>query len=207
MLLVTNCRNPNHAHMSEEKTFINKSGIDTATFGGGCFWCLEAIFKQLKGVLKVTPGYSGGYIKNPTYREVCQGTTGHAEVCQIIFDNDTISYDELLEIFFLIHDPTTLNQQGNDIGTQYRSVIFYHNQQQLNAIKDYLKLIDNPEYFSKHIVTEIMPFSVFYKAEDYHLDYYNKNSTQPYCVYVINPKLNKFRKAFKDKIKQGEPLN
>jgi peptide-methionine (S)-S-oxide reductase len=207
IIVITNCSNQNQTFMYAENAFINKSGIDTATFGSGCFWCTEAIFRQLKGVLKVTPGYSGGNIKNPSYREVCMGTTGHAEVCQIIYDSDSINFDELLEVFFLIHDPTSLNQQGNDVGTQYRSVIFFHNQGQKDAANEYVKILSSPEHYSKKIVTEISPFSAFYKAEDYHIDYYNKNTQQPYCVYVINPKLNKFRKVFKDKIKQKEPLN
>jgi peptide-methionine (S)-S-oxide reductase len=193
--------------MNNENAFINKSGIDTATFGGGCFWCIEAIFGQLKGVLKVTPGYSGGHIKNPSYREVCMGTTGHAEVCQIIYDSDSIHYDELLEVFFLVHDPTSLNQQGNDIGTQYRSVIFYHNMQQYEASVDYIKMLNTSKHYNREIVTEIEPFKAFYKAEDYHLDYFDKNKQQPYCVYVISPKLQKFRKVFGDKIKHTEPLN
>jgi peptide-methionine (S)-S-oxide reductase len=193
--------------MIEQNTIIKNSGIDTATFGGGCFWCIEAIFKQLKGVLKVTPGYSGGQIKNPSYREICMGNTGHAEVCQIIFDSESIGYDELLEVFFLIHDPTSLNQQGNDVGTQYRSVIFYHNDGQKNAAKEYIKILNSPEHYTNEIVTEVVPFTAFYKAEEYHVDYYNKNTQQPYCIYVINPKLNKFKKVFKDKIKQTEHLD
>jgi peptide-methionine (S)-S-oxide reductase len=193
--------------MSVQDSLNKKSGIDTATFGGGCFWCIDAIFRELRGVLKVTAGYSGGRIINPTYREVCMGATGHAEVCQIIFDTDSISFDELLEVFFLIHDPTSLNQQGNDVGTQYRSAIFYHNQSQKTAAEEYIKMLNSAEHYTKKIVTEISPFCGFYKAEDYHLNYYNENSSQPYCVYVIHPKLSKFRKVFKDKIKHNQTYN
>lgn len=180
---------------------MNVAGLDTATFGAGCFWCVEAIYQQLKGVVSVTSGYSGGHVKNPAYREVCNGTTGHAEVCHIVFDPDVISYDELLEVFFLIHDPTTLNRQGNDVGTQYRSVIFYHNEHQKELAEDYKKMVDDMGVYKSPVVTEITQFTAFYMAEDYHQEYYEMNKEAPYCSYTITPKLNKFKKAFKDKIK------
>lgn len=174
---------------------------DTATFGAGCFWCIEAIFSQLKGVVQVFPGYMGGKIKNPTYKEVCSGLTGHAEVVQIVYNSNVISYVELLEVFFLIHDPTTLNKQGADVGAQYRSVIFYHNSFQKEKAIFYKDLLNKSGAFDKEIVTEISESTNFYKAEDYHLNYYNINSKEPYCRAVIQPKLEKFKKAFADKLK------
>jgi peptide-methionine (S)-S-oxide reductase len=179
----------------------NEIATDTATFGTGCFWCTEAIFQQLKGVLKVESGYSGGHIDNPTYKEVCEGTTGHAEVVQIVYDPTRITFDELLEAFWQSHDPTTLNRQGNDVGPQYRSAIFYHNEEQKQKAEKYKAELDKAKAFDKPIVTEISPFSKFYVAENYHQDYYNNNGSQPYCYYVIRPKLDKFRKVFKEKIK------
>lgn len=175
--------------------------IDTATFGTGCFWCTEAIFQQLKGVLKVTSGYSGGHDINPTYKEVSTGTTGHAEVVQIVFDPAEITFDELLEVFWQTHDPTTLNRQGNDVGPQYRSAIFYHNDTQQAKAEKYRKELNESGAFEKPIVTEISPYTTFYKAEDYHQDYFNNNGSQPYCYYVIRPKLEKFQKVFKNKIR------
>ena len=185
----------------------NKSGIDTAVFGAGCFWCVEAIFQQLKGVIKVIPGYSGGQIKNPSYREVCSGKTGHAEVCEIIFDTEVISFDELLEVFWLIHDPTSLDRQGNDVGTQYRSVIFYLNSRQSETAQEYKNMLTNSGAYKRPIVTDIARFTEFYKAEDYHQYYYDLNKNAPYCVYVISPKMEKFRKVFKDKLKSGATSN
>ncbi len=174
---------------------------DTATFGTGCFWCTEAIFQELNGVLKVTSGYSGGQVANPSYKDVCTGTTGHAECVQIVYDPSKISYDELLEVFWQTHDPTTLNRQGNDVGTQYRSVIFYHNDEQKEKASKYKAELDKSGAFDKPIVTEISPYSTFYVAENYHQDYYNLNGSQPYCYYVIRPKLEKFQKVFKSKLK------
>lgn len=179
---------------------INKK-MEIATFGSGCFWCSEAIFEKLKGVKSVESGYSGGHDKNPTYTEVCKGTTGHAEVIQIKYNPDIITYKDLLEVFWQTHDPTTLNRQGADVGTQYRSVIFYHNQQQKQLAEEYKKKLDDAGIYNKPIVTEISEFSVFYKAEDYHQDYYKNNKAQSYCSFVITPKLDKFKKVFKDKIK------
>lgn len=176
---------------------------ETATFGTGCFWCTEAIFQQLDGVLKVTSGYSGGQVDNPTYKQVCEGNTGHAEVIQVIYDSEKIAYDDLLKAFWQSHDPTTLNRQGNDVGTQYRSVIFYHNDEQKNKAEQYKAALDKSKAYDKPIVTEISPFSKFYVAENYHQDYYNNNGAQPYCYYVIKPKLEKFNKVFKDKLKKA----
>lgn len=174
---------------------------DTATLANGCFWCTEAIFQQLKGVLKVTSGYSGGHVVNPTYKEVTTGTTGHAECIQIVYDPTLISFDELLEVFWQTHDPTTLNRQGNDVGPQYRSAVFYHNKEQKEKAEKYKEELNKSGAFDKPIVTEIAPFTSFYTAENYHQDYYNNNGSQPYCYYVIRPKLEKFQKVFKNKLK------
>lgn len=176
--------------------------IDTATFGAGCFWCTEAQFQQLNGVIKVESGYSGGTVKNPNYKQVCTGKTGHAEVCNIYFDPKTITFDELLAAFWTCHDPTQLNKQGNDEGTQYRSVIFYRNNEQKIIAEDYKNRLNNENAFDKPVVTEIAPFTEFYKAEDYHQNYYNQNTEQPYCSFVIGPKIDKFKKVFKDKLKK-----
>lgn len=175
--------------------------LEKATLGGGCFWCTEAVYLELKGVTDVKPGYSGGDVKNPTYKEVCTGTTGHAEVVRITFDADVISFSEILEVFFMTHDPTTLNRQGNDVGTQYRSVIFYHNEKQKETAEKVIQAFKQEEVYDKPIVTEIVPFDKFYVAEDYHLNYYNRNKSQGYCQYIITPKLEKFRKIFKDQLK------
>jgi peptide-methionine (S)-S-oxide reductase len=174
-----------------------------ATFGSGCFWCTEAVFLNVDGVAKVTSGYSGGKVKNPTYKEVCSGLTGHAEVIQVAYDPAKVSYDELLEIFWGTHDPTTLNRQGADEGTQYRSVIFYHNDNQKTIAEDYKKKLDKSGAFNDPIVTEVSPAVTFYPAEDYHQNYYNLNGNAPYCSYVIRPKLDKFKKVFKDKLKKS----
>jgi peptide-methionine (S)-S-oxide reductase len=174
---------------------------DTATFGTGCFWCTEAVFQELKGVLKVTSGYSGGTVKNPSYEEVCTGETGHAECLQIIYDPKVISFDELLEVFWEAHDPTTLNRQGNDAGTQYRSVIFYHNTEQKRKAEEYKLKLDKSGAYNNPIVTEITSFTHFYAAENYHQDYYRLHGNQPYCSFVIRPKVEKFEKVFKSKLK------
>ncbi|RYD70985.1 MAG: peptide-methionine (S)-S-oxide reductase [Sphingobacteriales bacterium] len=175
---------------------------DTVTFGNGCFWCTEAIFQQVNGVLKVESGYSGGHVDNPSYKEVTMGTTGHAECLNIIYDPSKVSYDELLEVFWQTHDPTTLDRQGNDVGPQYRSVIFYHNEEQKKVAQEYMARLDKSGAFDAPIVTTFEPFTKFYKAENYHQNYYNENGSQPYCQYVIRPKLEKFRKVFKDKLKR-----
>jgi peptide-methionine (S)-S-oxide reductase len=173
-----------------------------ATFGSGCFWCTEAIFLQVEGIDKVESGYSGGKVKNPTYKEVCSGLTGHAEVIQVHFNPNVISYEELLEIFWKTHDPTTLNKQGADEGTQYRSVVYYHNDDQKKAAEYYKEKLDQSGAFDDPIVTEISPFTTFYKAEDYHQNYYNLNGSAPYCSYVIQPKVDKFKKVFAEKLKK-----
>lgn len=182
-------------------TIKNTELMDTATFGAGCFWCVEAQFQLLDGVISVQSGYSGGTIKNPAYKEVCMGTTGHAEVIQVTYDETKLSYDELLAAFWQTHDPTQLNRQGNDIGTQYRSVIFYHNEKQRELAEKYKKELNASGAWDKPIVTEISPLKEFYKAEGYHQNYFNENSDQSYCQYVIQPKVEKFRKVFKDKLK------
>lgn len=172
----------------------------TATFGSGCFWCTEAVFQRLKGVIKVESGYSGGRRENPSYEQVCSGATGHAEVVQVTYDPEIISFEELLEVFWKTHDPTTLNRQGADVGTQYRSVIFYHDDEQKNLAEKYKRKLDEAGIYENPIVTEISPLINFYKAEEYHQDYYNNNSSQPYCSFVITPKLEKFKNVFKEKL-------
>ncbi len=189
------------AQKNQKNTKNMSDKIAVATFGNGCFWCTEAIFQQLKGVQKVMPGYTGGSLKNPTYKEVCSGLTGHAEAIQITFDPSEISYRELLDVFFYTHDPTTLNRQGNDIGTQYRSAIFYHDANQKAEAEKIIKQLTNEKVFENSIVTEVVPFSVYYAAEDYHKDYYKNNKNQPYCRAVINPKIDKFLKKYGSKIK------
>ncbi len=196
----TNQKNSNVT--AKEMTQTSITTIDTATFGAGCFWCVEAVFQRLNGVLSIESGYSGGNIKNPAYREVCMGTTGHAEVCRITYDNTKVSFDELLEVFWKTHDPTTLNQQGNDIGTQYRSVVFYHNDEQKKLAEKYKEEINKSGAYPKPIVTEISPLINYYKAEDYHQNYYNQNGNEGYCRYVIQPKVEKFEKIFKNKLKK-----
>lgn len=190
---------------SENTTAMNnqeiEKGMALATFGNGCFWCTEAIFQQLKGVTKVVSGYAGGKVKKPTYKEVCSGLTGHAEVIQITYEPSVITYDELLEVFWQTHDPTTLNRQGADVGTQYRSAVFYHSDEQKQLAETYKRKLDESGAFDKPIVTEISPLSEYYPAEDYHQNYYNLNGSAPYCSYVIQPKLEKFKKVFKDKLK------
>ena len=176
--------------------------LELATLGGGCFWCLEAVFLDLKGVVKVESGYSGGVVPNPTYRQVCNGTTGHAEVVQITFDPQVISFKEVLEVFFSIHDPTTMNQQGADIGTQYRSVIFYHNSQQQLVAEQVIDDFNKKKLWDDPIVTEVAPLQEFYRAEDYHQEYFLNNVDQPYCRFVVAPKVAKFRKQFIEKLKK-----
>ncbi len=173
---------------------------EKATFGSGCFWCTEAVFQRVRGVKSVASGYAGGHVPKPTYHQVCGGNTGHAEVVQITYDPSQVNYADLLEIFWKTHDPTTLNQQGNDFGTQYRSVIFTHNEEQLKLAGEYKKKLNEAGIWKDPIVTEITSFSNFYTAEKYHQDYYNQNSNQPYCRFVIVPKLEKFKAVFKDKL-------
>ena len=176
--------------------------LEIATLANGCFWCTEAIFQRLNGVEKVTSGYSGGKVKNPTYNDVTSGETGHAEVIQIQFDPAVITFQEILEVFFATHDPTTLNRQGYDVGTQYRSAIFYHSTAQKEVAEAFIKALTDAKVFDKKIVTEVTPFDAFYDAEAYHQNYYNNNKNQGYCVAVINPKLEKFIKKYKDKLKK-----
>lgn len=192
----------NQGEKSMIKEVSDKQGLQKATFGSGCFWCTEAIFQNVEGVEKVESGYAGGKVKNPTYKEVCSGLTGHAEVIQLTYDPAKVSYDELLEIFWQTHDPTTLNRQGADEGTQYRSVVFYHDEEQKKLAEFYKKKLEEAKAFDAPIVTEISPLSNYSKAEDYHQNYYNLNSNQGYCSFVIKPKLEKFRKVFKEKLKK-----
>lgn len=177
------------------------SQYQLATFGNGCFWCTEAIFLRLKGVHSVKSGYSGGDTDNPTYKEVCSGSTGHAEVIQIEFDPKEISFTEILEVFWNTHDPTTLNKQGNDVGTQYRSAIFYHDETQKQEAEDYKKQLDSTKVWRDPIVTEIVPFEKFYPSEDYHDNYLSGHGHEPYCAFVVRPKVEKFEKKFADKLK------
>lgn len=181
------------------------TSLETATFAAGCFWCSEALFERVQGVEKVVSGYAGGTVANPTYQQVCTGQTGHAEAVQITFDPTKISYADLLEIFWKTHDPTTLNQQGPDHGTQYRSAIFYHNEQQKKTAEDYKRQLDESKVFKKPIVTEITAFTNFYPAEQYHQDYYELNPRERYCKAYISPKIKKFNQMFRDKLKKDEP--
>jgi len=203
VLLQLSCAPNNHElkpKLQDIMTTHNK--LDTATFGAGCFWCVEAVFQQLRGVQTVESGYSGGHTQNPTYKEVCTGMTGHAEVCQITYDPSVISFTELLEVFWKTHDPTTLNRQGGDIGTQYRSAIFFHSKDQQLLAEEMKEKLDAAKIWNDPLVTEIVPFVEFYKAEAYHQEYYSQNASQPYCSLVITPKLEKFRKVFADKLKE-----
>ena len=186
--------------MNEEK--VNMTGMETITFGAGCFWCVEAVFQQIEGVVKVESGYSNGQAKNPSYKEVCTGNTGHAEVVQVTFDPKKVSFDTILEIFWKTHDPTTLNRQGGDAGTQYRSGVYYSNEAQKVAAESWLKKLNDEHVFPNPIVTEIKALSNYSKAEDYHQDYYDLNGHNPYCQVVIKPKMDKLQKTFKDKLKK-----
>ena len=175
--------------------------VEKATFGAGCFWCIEAVYQQINGVKEVVSGYMGGKVKDPTYREVCGGRTGHAEVAQITYDPNVVSFDELLEVFWSSHDPTTLNRQGADVGTQYRSAIFYHDENQRKAAEASREKLDRSGIFDTPIVTEITPLSQFYPAEDYHQNYFNLNGNQPYCQFVVKPKVEKVKRVFANKLK------
>jgi len=175
---------------------LDAPGHEVITLGGGCFWCIEAVFQELKGVEMVESGYSGGTVKDPTYREVCSGTTGHAEVVQVTFDPSVITLHQLLEVFFAVHDPTTPNRQGADVGSQYRSVIFYRDEAQRRTAEAVLREVDDQKLYPRPAVTQIVPFLAFYKAEDYHQDYYALHGDQPYCQFTISPKLTKFRARF-----------
>ncbi|MDX1652701.1 MAG: peptide-methionine (S)-S-oxide reductase MsrA [Brumimicrobium sp.] len=175
--------------------------VKEATFGAGCFWCVEAVFKDVEGVEKVQSGYSGGHVKNPAYREVCAGTTGHVEVVRVVYDDEKVSFDKLLEMFWYVHDPTTLNRQGNDIGEQYRSVVFYHDEGQKEAAEKFKKKLDESGAYDKPVVTAIEPLKNFYPAESEHDDYLARNPQNPYCQAVVRPKVDKFRKAFQEDLK------
>ena len=194
--------------MSNETTRQEPAGseiaTELATFGAGCFWCVEAVFLELDGVMSVESGYSGGTLPNPTYDQICTGTTGHAEVCRIRYDPTKTTYDELLEVFWKTHDPTTLNRQGNDVGTQYRSAVFFHNKRQKELAEKYKAELDASGAFSNPLVTEIVPTTKFFPAEQYHQNYYRQNPGQGYCRAVIGPKLEKFRKVFKDRLKTSD---
>jgi peptide-methionine (S)-S-oxide reductase len=176
---------------------------EVATLGGGCFWCVEAVFDELKGVERVESGYAGGRIENPSYRQVCSGTTGHAEVIQITFDPQVVTFREVLEIFFAVHNPTTLNRQGADVGTQYRSVIFYHDEAQRATAQEVIDEINAAKTWDAPVVTEVAPFEKFYEAEDYHQEYFRLHGTEPYCQMVIAPKMSKFREYYRERLKQG----
>jgi peptide-methionine (S)-S-oxide reductase len=180
---------------------MTQSNMETITLGGGCYWCVEAVYENLKGVKSVVSGFSGGKIADPSYEEVCSGTTGHAEVVQITFDKNVTSLDEIFKVFFTVHDPTTLNRQGADKGTQYRSVIFYNDDEQKKEAQSIIAALKNSKVYENPIVTTLEPFTKFYKAEDYHQNYYANNKSQPYCQMVIQPKIEKFEKVFKDKLK------
>ena len=196
-LLMLNTQAQNNMSAMTEKN----NNEETAVFGAGCFWCVEAVFQQLKGVVKVDPGYAGGTVKNPSYKEVCTGRTGHAEVARIIFNPDEISYETLLKVFFKSHDPTTLNYQGNDHGTQYRSAVFYTSDEQKQLAEKMIKKLTDEHAFSNPIVTEVTKLDAFYEAEDYHHDYFKNNPNQGYCMYVIQPKVEKVKHNFKDLLK------
>ncbi len=213
LLLSSSCaqkENPNRS-MSNDLVYSGYQQVtDTATLGAGCFWCVEAVFQQLNGVLKVSSGYSGGHVANPTYEQVSEKNTGHAEVIQVVFDPSMVTFDEILEVFWQTHDPTTPNKQGNDVGPQYRSAIFYHNEEQKKKSLYYKEQLEKSNAWEKPIVTEISPFKAFYVAEDYHQNYYLNNGSQPYCYFVIRPKLEKFEKVFREKLKrynQGQTKN
>jgi len=178
------------------------SNFETITVGGGCYWCVEAVYENLNGVKSVVSGFSGGKVANPTYEEVCTGTTGHAEVVQITYDKNVTDLNEIFQVFFTVHDPTTLNRQGADVGTQYRSVIFYKSEEQKKAAQSIITELNKAKVYNSPIVTKVEPFSKFYKAEDYHQNYYANNKNQPYCKMVIQPKMEKFEKIFKNKLKK-----
>jgi peptide-methionine (S)-S-oxide reductase len=197
------CAQSNKNNKKEKSTKnIDMTNTETITLGSGCFWCTEAIYQRLEGVVKVTSGYTGGHIENPTYEQVCDKTTGHAEVCQIVYDTTKISLDDILAVFWKTHDPTTPNQQGNDVGPQYRSAVFYHNEHQKEVAEKYKVELTVAKAWDKPIITEITAFTKFYAAESYHQNYFNDNANQGYCRYVIGPKVEKFEKVFKAKLKK-----
>jgi len=209
MMSLVACTFSNSSSVKNTKTTMDNTqntpqgeNIEVATLGGGCFWCLEAVYQRMEGVQKIVSGYTGGTIKNPTYKEVCSGTTGHAEVIQITFDSKTVSYAQILEVFWRLHDPTTLNRQGADVGTQYRSAIFYHNEAQKEIAQKSIDAVVEAQLWNGKITTEVAMLGIFYPAEDYHQNYYNDNSREGYCVAVVAPKVEKFKKIFKEKLKK-----
>ncbi len=198
---LVSCNAQTPSEKSNLNNDIDMENMEVATLGAGCFWCVEAVFTELNGVVSVTSGYMGGKVKNPTYKEVCSGLTGHAEVAQIVFDPNVISFKEILEVFWKTHDPTTLNRQGNDVGTQYRSAIFYHSETQKEVSEFYISELNKSGAWDNPIVTEVVPVDVFYPAEDYHQNYFALHGEEQYCKYVIQPKVEKFKKAFAAKLK------
>ncbi len=180
----------------------DSTNFEVATLGGGCFWCLEAVYDQMRGVTNVVSGYTGGHVPNPTYKAICTGTTGHAEVVQVTFDRNVVNFKEILQVFFTIHDPTTLNRQGNDVGPQYRSAIFYHSEEQKRIAQEVIGEFEAEGVWDNPIVTEVSPLEVFYEAEDYHQEYYENNPYQPYCMFVVAPKVKKFREKFVEHLKK-----
>lgn len=203
-LSLQSCGQNNASKKTSTKTnqTMNTANLDTITLAGGCYWCIEAIYQRLDGVVSVESGFSGGNMKNPSYRDVCTGETGHAEAVQITYDKTKTNLDEIFKVFFTVHDPTTLNRQGADEGTQYRSAIFYRNDEQKKAAQSIISDLTKAMVYTSPIVTEVTPFTVFYKAEDYHQDYYNQHGSQSYCQIVIRPKVEKFEKVFKDRLKK-----
>lgn len=204
LLVVMSLVSCTNAQKSSEQKIEKKEMSNIITLGGGCFWCTEAVFQRLEGVDTVISGYMGGHTQNPTYKEICTGETGHAEVIQVHFDPEKISLEEIFEVFFATHDPTTLNRQGADVGTQYRSVIFYENEQQKSLAEKTIAALNQANVFDNLIVTEISPAATFYPAEDYHQNYYNLNGSQPFCSFVISPKVQKLEKVFKEKLKSKQ---
>ena len=200
-MYLTNYYNLKTVKQCASQTLTMNSNYEKATLGGGCFWCTEAVFQEIDGVIEVVSGYSGGHVENPTYQQITTGKTGHAEVVQVTFNPDVVSYREILEIFFTMHDPTSLNRQGADVGTQYRSVIFYHNEEQKRIAEDFIQEMNETNIFNLPIVTQLESLKEFYEAEDYHKDYYKRNKNQAYSQYVIAPKLEKVEKKFKEKLK------
>lgn len=194
---------PPSMNTSKKQPMESHQQHDVAILAGGCFWCVEAVYELVDGVISVESGYIGGSVKNPTYKEVCEGTTGHAEACRITFDPSIISFADILQVFFAAHDPTTRNRQGNDVGTQYRSAIFTRNAEQEQTSRAYIRQLTAEKTWPDPIVTEITPAGDFYKAEDYHQNYYERNGSQPYCAFVVRPKVEKFRKQFKDRLRSS----
>lgn len=206
LVLSSNLKDPANMSKQENQTVTSSQGGEVVTLGGGCFWCIEAVFEELHGVEQVESGYSGGRVDDPTYEQACTGTTGHAEVVQVTFDPKIISLKEILEVFFTVHDPTTLNRQGADVGTQYRSAIFYRSEEQKTIAEEVIRDIQTSKLWKAPIVTELVPFKAFYKAEDYHQEYYKKNPGQAYCRIIIEPKIKKFREHMKNsKLQKPNP--